>query len=232
MVANGKSAEPDEFGRLVQRALDAESKSTPRKHHFVPDFYLKGWTEDKKIRVTHVDEDRTYVTSSGKAARKTDFYRMEAKDLDPTEVPPLMMEHVFGHIEGPVKEISDRMQSRGIAAVTQEDRYKFSLFLAVQMTRGIRFRESIRLAANEDARKMISSRSDEDYENFLKKSGDEVTPLRMQKYRDGVDAIKSGKWKFTPPEPLLIGMGFQIAVNLGPYLFDRRWEIFRRLHCS
>jgi hypothetical protein len=63
----------------------------------------------------------------------------------------------------------------------------------------------------------------------LKKSGEEVTPLEMQKYRDAVDAIKSGKWKFTPPEPWLIGMGFQMAVNLGSYLLDRRWEIFQRL---
>jgi hypothetical protein len=95
MAAKRNGAEPDEFGRHLQRALDAESDSTPRKHHFVPEFYLKGWAEDKKIRVTHVDEDRTCVTSTGKAARKTDFYRMEAKDLDPTEVPPLTMARLW-----------------------------------------------------------------------------------------------------------------------------------------
>jgi hypothetical protein len=136
------------------------------------------------------------------------------------------MEHVLGYIEEPAKEISDRLQSRGLAAMSLEDRYKFSLFLAVQMTRGVGFREKSRRAAIELARQKVVGRPPDEYENYLKKSGKEVTPMEMRAYHDIVDAINSGIMKVTPPEPLLIGMGFEMATKLGPHLLARRWEIF------
>jgi hypothetical protein len=42
----------------------------------VPAFYLRHWADDGKLRVTDIDRRHSYVTTSEKAARETDFHSL------------------------------------------------------------------------------------------------------------------------------------------------------------
>jgi hypothetical protein len=62
--------------------------STPRNHHFVPKFYLKGFTKeasvDGKLWVMNLDNRRSWQTTPTQAAREGDFYRADiGSDVDP-----------------------------------------------------------------------------------------------------------------------------------------------------
>src|SRR4051794_14293374 len=98
---------PTELRALLDRARRNEGASEPRKHHVVPASYLARWTDGAQIRVTDLDAGLSYTTSPFKAARITDFYRMDSEDLDAQEVPPLLLETMLGDIEGAAKEIVD-----------------------------------------------------------------------------------------------------------------------------
>lgn len=65
----------------------------------MPEFYLKHWADGGKLRVTNVDESRSWVTTPNKAAFETDYYRVDSADIDPQEVPPLLFETALSKIE-------------------------------------------------------------------------------------------------------------------------------------
>ncbi len=53
--------------------------------------YLRRWQESKRqIRVTELDERRTWTTAPEKAARETDFNRVEHAFINREELPPLL----------------------------------------------------------------------------------------------------------------------------------------------
>lgn len=110
---------------LMARARKSESASTPRKHHLVPASYLKRWAEGGKIRVSDVNAGRTYITAPEKAARETDYYRVQSEDIDPEFLPPLFLETFLSHIEdlgkqaidGPTPTTCPRYRTRALRSV-------------------------------------------------------------------------------------------------------------------
>src|ERR1700728_1073311 len=84
---------------LEEARRSGESQSAPRRHHLVPAFYLNHWAVGGKIRVTHLDEPRSWKSSPKNAALETDFYRVESADLDPRDVPPLLFETALSKLE-------------------------------------------------------------------------------------------------------------------------------------
>jgi len=120
---------------LYTCAAGFSGDSVPRKHHLVPAFYLRRWAVDGKIRVTHVDESRSYVTAPERAARETDYYRLEAPDLDATIVSPLVYETLLGEVEQAGKKDIDRLCTR-VGRVAADSFVDFAVFLTFQMIRG------------------------------------------------------------------------------------------------
>lgn len=90
--------DPD-VAALVARARQNE-KNPPRKHHIVPGSYLRRWTEGRQLRVTEIDEHKTWITTAEKAARRTDYYSLASDDLRLDQLPPLLAETMLSDIEG------------------------------------------------------------------------------------------------------------------------------------
>jgi hypothetical protein len=69
----------------------------PRAHHFVPQFWLAGFTEngerDGKLWVTDLERNKQWESSPANTGHRRDFYRIE-HDLDPT-----VIEKAFSKIE-------------------------------------------------------------------------------------------------------------------------------------
>lgn len=84
---------------LLEQARKNESGTPPRKHHLVPASYLRRWAEGGVIRVTDLDDNNSYLCAPEKAARETDFYRIDHPDIPRDEVPPLVFETLLGHLE-------------------------------------------------------------------------------------------------------------------------------------
>src|SRR4051794_26435246 len=90
---------PPEFLKLLEDARRSADQSAPRKHHLVPASYLRRWAEGGRIRVTQIEEKNSYLAAPEKAARETDYYRIEAPEISPDEVPPLLFETMLGRVE-------------------------------------------------------------------------------------------------------------------------------------
>jgi hypothetical protein len=212
----------------VQKVFDEArnlTNSVPRKHHIVPASYLRRWEENGKIRVTEVETGRDFVTSPGRAARETDFYKVESEDLDPAEMPPLLFELVLGHIEGWGKEAIDHLLSPS-CVLDPEMAAKFAWFLAMQFTRGASFRRERQHLTNEFFKLQYSELSDEGIRRMLKRQGGDPTGEMIASFRRFLDGLRDGSVTVEPQHAALVGEGGLAASQIGEHFLARTWMVF------
>ena len=85
--------------RLVKAAMTeglADSRNRVTEAHVT---LYRRWAEGGVIRVTDLDDNNSYLCAPEKAARETDFYRIDHPDIPRDEVPPLVFETLLGHLE-------------------------------------------------------------------------------------------------------------------------------------
>ena len=62
-MSQGETSHEAALRELIEEApRSGESRSAPRRHHLVPVFYLKQWADDGKIRMTDIDEGKSWVS--------------------------------------------------------------------------------------------------------------------------------------------------------------------------
>lgn len=216
-----KGRQRAEFKAFRERARRNEG-SAPRKHHLVPAFYLRRWAEKDRIRVTEVERGTSYETSPAKAARITDFYRLEAEGLDPAEVPPLLFETALGEVETWGREAIEEL-------VTQPDTMdpglmsRFAWFLGFQFTRGRAIRQEMRALHNEWFMVKYGDLSDEGIRSELRRRGADPTAQLVEESRRFLEKVRDGKLTVEPQDAALVGAAAQAAKEIGEHILYRTW---------
>lgn len=214
---------PPEVTKLLQDARNLTA-SVPRKHHLVPASYLRRWEEAGALRVTEVDARRDYVTSAGKAARETDFYRVSADGIDPGEMPPLLFELLLGQIEGWGKTAIDRLLLPS-ADLNLDMVAKLAWFLAMQFTRGASFRREARHLTNEFFKVTYCDMSDDGIRDELKRRGAIPTADLVTSSRRLLDGVRDGSVTVEPQDAALVGRAGEAAAVIGEHFVARTWVV-------
>jgi hypothetical protein len=80
------------------------AKAAPRKHHFVPQFYLRGFTGDNdQLFVVDRPSEKTFRTSPKNVAAERDFNRVDVEGLAPDAI-----EKALADFEGKVAPALER----------------------------------------------------------------------------------------------------------------------------
>lgn len=161
---------PEIAAIIAAAATQTANGKEPRKHHLVPRMYLDRWAENDKIRVTHIDEEprRSYTPNPDKAARETDFYR-----VDPDFVvggSPITFETYLSTIEGNAKPVIDELQTKQPHELTEKQVSDLIHFLGHQCTRGRSYREQLRTIVGHGTLLMLGD-TDDDLVWALKRAG-------------------------------------------------------------
>jgi hypothetical protein len=86
--------------------------NTPKLHHYVPQFYLRRFTDASgRLWAWDKQRDRIFYTSPNKVAAETQFYRLTQYEADGHD--PLTMEKQLSELEGEVADIT-AIGSRGL----------------------------------------------------------------------------------------------------------------------
>src|ERR1035438_3708913 len=92
--------------------MPAMKEPEPRRHHYVPQCWLAGFTDtgekDGQLWVTDLVRRKQWQASPNNAGHIRDFYRLSDEQLD-----PVMVEKAFANIEAevaPILRILDREQ--------------------------------------------------------------------------------------------------------------------------
>ncbi len=180
--------------------------SDPRHHHFVPQFYLRGFADGvgRKARIYVVDLKRqtSFRTVVRNVAGRRDFNRIEADGADPNA-----LERAYSDLEGAAAQAIRRVEeARSIADPT--DRNVILNLIALLAARNPRFRGTMRDSFS-DLFKMIAEASVSTRERW------EATTASMQRdgytpepvpYEELRDFVKEGEYDIEVDQTYLIGL--------------------------
>ncbi len=211
----------------MERARKAERASTPRKHHIVPESYLRRWAENGQIRVTEIDGCRTYLTSSKRAAKITDYYRVESDDIDPELVPPLLFEVFFSDVERAGKESIDVLLGLSGATLDADSRSSLARYIALQCTRGQSYRSQSRKLANDIFRLQYDGMTEDGIRALLSRRGMEWDEDVVREIRQQVEEVENGTLFVSPQDAAVVGEAVRSAEWMAEYLYVRDWVVYR-----
>ena len=128
------------------------------KHHFVPQFYLSAFIDPNSqdqpspfLWVADVQQKTVKKRSAKNVAYITDFYEWkELKDKTPS------IELIYSQIESRTTHVIRKVRS-GNLMLTDREKYDFSIFLGLQLTRTPRFRQASQDAVKSHALELIDS---------------------------------------------------------------------------
>src|SRR5271167_3355666 len=125
---------------------------TARKHHYVPQCYLKGFTRDRddpKLFVIDGKERRCFRTSPANVAAERDFHTINAEGF-----PPDALENAFSGFESDLSQALDRIiASRSIA--NENDRTLLLNLIGLFAVKSPRHRESVRSVHEQMLKRML-----------------------------------------------------------------------------
>jgi Protein of unknown function (DUF4238) len=217
----------DKMSPLFDSARKNAEGSRPRKHHLIPASYLRRWAESGMVRVTELNQRRTYTVAPEKAARETDFYSLEHESLDPDEIPPLLMEALLSEVEGAAAAATDRLIAKGADSLTKDERFAMTSHLALQLTRGRSYREENRHMLADGYRLLYAEYSDADIRRHLESRGIEVTPDVLDRHKKFPTDLQSGKVEIGRHRAQEVALAAQTAQDVGVHLWTRHWRVYR-----
>jgi hypothetical protein len=110
----------------------------PKRHHVVPQFYLRGFARSEQLTAVQLFDGRRFSTAVRKAASETHFYRLAPDHRSG----PLALESAFSLVEGDTATILKRI-IEGLWPLNIHDRRQLSFFIAAQLLRGPRYRSAL-----------------------------------------------------------------------------------------
>lgn len=223
----GRYGVPAELRAIFNQAVKNAEGTPPRKHHLVPASYLRRWAEDGKVRVTVVDENRSYLSAPETAARETDYYRVDHPDVDPRMLPPLLVETVLSKLEDNAKNVIDDLVRHCDPGQLQlQQLHEFAWHLAFSITRGKAFRDESKEIFADLYRMQYEKFTDNDIRARLREHEIDPTADEVARHRQFLDDLTTGETVAVPPNAQVIAHAARTAVPLGEHLLKRWWVVY------
>ena len=199
--------------------------SEARKHHWVPQCYLKGFSKSRskkaKLHVIDAIARKTFQATPRSVAWARDFNRIEVDEL-----PPNMIENGLSSFEGQVDKALERICVQREFSNT-DDRILVLNLIALLAVRNPRKRENWRQFHEDISKKLMgfTLSTKERYESSLagaKKAGvlsagDDVT------YEQARDFVARGELKVDVPTTRHVALEMQSVDTVLPLLLGRKW---------
>ncbi|VXA98726.1 conserved hypothetical protein [Microbacterium sp. 8M] len=103
---------------------------TAKRHHHVPQFYLRGFADDDQITTVRLPGDRTYTASVRKTAAENGFYTVPGHQAGDD-----VFERLFSEVEGAAAPVFRKL-GEGVWPLEVQDRATLASLIALQVTRG------------------------------------------------------------------------------------------------
>ena len=203
---------------------NARSDAEPRRHHYVPQCWLAGFTDtgekDGQLWVTDLTRRKQWQASPNTAGHIRDFYRLSDEQFD-----PVMVEKAFAKIEAevaPILRILDREQR----APGMEEFSTLLPFIALQWARVPSFRPMVFKVLDEVTREKLAVdlESKETWKRALKRAGmSEDSPGAA--YESMMEFYRDGRFSLNVQTEWYIQQAFYAAERILPTLRSRSWRV-------
>lgn len=178
----------------------------PRKHHYIPQFYLAGFTDDGgadgNLYVLDTERRKDWKSKPKDAAHKRDFHKVSDVPSDD----PMIVEKLLGKFEGKWSSVLRDIVANG--QLPDDDRFgDLMMFLAFMAVRVPRIRNTVSTFIEEVKR----------MEDFAKQSLEE----RGEAVQNGDEDVTEDIDQTWHVQQMVL-----MAVNLAPILSLRSWQLW------
>jgi len=215
-------------GSTIEGAHMADGrKGVPRKHHYVPQFYLRGFADaENQLFTVDAKAPRCFNSSPEGIAAERDFNRIDAEG-----VPPDALEKEIAKLEGAIAPSIQRVRSEasfGQDSVYRDDIINLITLLAV---RNPRKRKDMDCLLTGLFQAMISMpfESKERWEAVVAqmKEGGQWPKDAPTDFEGHKKFVEENKDKLRPHKNLQLEMELDQLTQMYPYFDARRWRILK-----
>jgi hypothetical protein len=201
---------------------------TARRHHYVPQCYLRGFVANPKTpRLFVIDgkDHRSFYTSTANVAAERDFHRIEAEG-----VPPDTLEMAFSGFESDLSGALARIiAARSIKS--HEDRaYLFNL-MAMMTVKNPRFRETMRDFQEQIMKRILAlaTATPERWTSQMRqmKAAGALPPDAKGDYKQMRRFVEEDRYKIAVATGWHLQMELKSLDKVLPFFFHRNWVLFR-----
>ncbi len=191
-----------------------------KRHHTVPQFYLRGFSQDDQIGTVLLPGERRFKQSVRKASSENGFYSVEGHP-DGTDA----IEKLMSNVEGDAAAVIAKIEG-GTWPLDQEDRDRLAFFITLQAVRGPDQRRNLEFTAAQIARLEVGHGGRANVASWVKSrygidiSEDEAQVVWEQATQPGGPPIR------IRPEAHIEQMG-ALVDELFPYVAGRPWTLVR-----
>ncbi len=198
----------------------------PKRQHFLPKFYLEGFTKDDKVAVFDRDKNEVRVQQPVNTGVIGHFYTME--DTDGRQ--RFELEQMLSEFEGKASPVIKKLAAK--EQPTEEERTDLAIFVALAGFRTPDIIESLKLFNSgliSDIAKRMFANIDHVKETMRGKRGSPTSEEELeQEAKEMVDFAQSGEYEVTTDHRWAVGMAMKMAFEVAPLLAGRTWLVMHR----
>lgn len=204
---------------------DSNHKKLSRRHHYLPQMYLRGFADEAELVWVFDRQDNTYVHQGIlNTAVKKDFYTFVGPDGQRTDAVETMMANI---VEAPMKRIIGKLDKRNLTW-EGEDRAILALFVALLRTRNPAFDRGQNEFTEQFHRWWAKATHsspeavEESLREYQEKTGEDMTDVSA---REVFEMIRDDQYEIKNPRQNNIKMMMSLALEIAQAVFRLNWEV-------
>ena len=209
---------------LFVRSTATTAQCEPRAHHYVPQFWLAGFTDtgekDGRLWVTDLKRKKQWQSNPENAGHRRDFYRVS----DPSYEDPVAFEKLFARIENEFAPLLKAMDERPRGPYLREWESLF-MYVAIQWMRVPAFRPTILRIADGIHQEFLAKalESPKSWVAWLKKCG-VAADAPGAEYDKMLEFVHGHEYTLTAEPEWFLWRGFQAIEHNALTLAERHWR--------
>jgi hypothetical protein len=131
--------------------------AAPRRHHLLPQFYLRSFTDaEGKVRVIDRASGREFTTGTTNVFVERDYYTVSSVDAEDDHA---LNEGLYAKVEGVAAPVFEKLRAAAFP-LDGPARSEFASFMALQLSRGRMFRRLMEQLTDQLGRSMLRAAAD------------------------------------------------------------------------
>jgi hypothetical protein len=209
-------------------STDSELIVTARRHHYVPQCYLRGFVLDRdkpQLFVIDGKDQRTFCTAPANVAAERDFHRIEVDDY-----PPDALENAFSGFETEVSQALHRIITT--RSIKNDDARAYLLnLMALMAIKNPRHREGWRTAQEQLWKRVLdlATATPERWASQIRlaKAAGDIDADADEDYQRMREFVEVDQYRINVPTGRHLEMEMKAFETVLPFFFHRRWVLFR-----
>jgi hypothetical protein len=219
---------PPEVERAVRRMVDQMRtplvSGDPRRHHYVPQFYLRRFASGEQIARVRLDEPgRHDIANVSGVAVMRDLYTSVDVEIGETVV----VERLLAMLDGLASSAMARLAAAVLFPPPPEERANFGLWLSMLHVRGPNTRRWMEMMTDQTMKMELSLIHDEEAARaYLRgEDGPEPDEASVRELLDLVNDMDS--WEVAPHQSNMVRDMLNLGLEASPYFFGRHWAVLK-----